>query len=82
LEADMLRSFVLSLSLAIITVLGGVQAASAQTSHSRPAKSVHGRTAAPPNRTAVPHGPTQDEKKWMDRASSQGSGDGGGGGGM
>jgi hypothetical protein len=75
----MLRSFAIALSLALITVLGGVQAVSAQTGQSRHAKALHGRTAALPSKTVLPHGPIHDEKNWMDRASAQGSGGGGGG---
>jgi hypothetical protein len=80
-------SSALAMPLAAAVLLGGLQAASAQAGQPRePAASrpgsPHARTAKPAARERTPaHGPAQDEKNWMDRASSPSNGGGGGGGG-
>jgi hypothetical protein len=68
----------------LLALVASVHVVSAQTGQPRhPAAS---RSASPHARAAArdrmpPPGPTQDEKNWMDRASSQSNGGGGGGGG-
>jgi hypothetical protein len=80
MEAEMLRPSAVALSFTLAALVG-IQAGFAQTHQSRPAKSLHARTAAQPNKREIPQAPVQGEKSWMDRASNV-SNSGGGGGGM
>jgi hypothetical protein len=72
--------------LVVAAFLAGAPAALAQTDQPRRTASARSMSfkgqaarAASQARPALPRAPTQDEKNWMDRASSASNGGGGGG---
>jgi uncharacterized membrane protein len=67
-------------TMALALAIGFVSSASAQTRHSTSNKSLKTLSGAQA-RAAPLRGPSEDEKRWMDRASASSSAGGGGGAG-
>jgi hypothetical protein len=80
LEIEMRVSPVI-VPLAIVAVLAGVQAGSAQTGQSRQPTATRSPSVNPQTRAKAvsPRAPSQAEKDWMDRASAASNGGAGGG---